>query len=912
MSLPTHQSHPTRHTVAVVGAGAAGALVAIHLCEAALRRNTPLTLLLVDPALAPGSGSAPGAGTAYATRDRRHRLNVPAGGMSCYPEDDTHFVRWLVRHADARTTAADFVPRGLFGSYLADALTDASARARALVTVHRVAATVTGLARQRGRTVLTFADGAELTADSCVLATGPLRSRQSWAPPGLRDSARFVPDPWAPDALAGPLASDGDVLLVGTGLTAVDVALTLDRPGRTLHAVSRGGDLPSPHAVAPLAAVPPAEPLDGLALADLRRAVQRHVRRTVRTHGDWRPALDGLRPLTARLWSALSVEERAEFLARDRSRWNTRRHRMAPATAEALARLREAGRFRPAAGQVAAVREDEPGGTGLVVTLVDGRTLRVRWVVDCTGPATDPARSPDPLHTGLLDAGLARTGPLGMGYATDPDGRLLGADASAPAPLWTLGAHRRGELWETTAVPEIRAQAARIADVLLTRAAAPRTRPAGVRPTDPMGLPLSTDPAAAEAYRTALDLLMAVRAGADEALHRALELDPGFALAHAALAALGHEGGATADVPRALADARSAVRERGDERERSLVEVVAHRVRGTGGDAALLRHLADHPRDVLALGMAVPTIAFSGVTDLQDYAYRLVGRIAPEHDGHWFHTSLLAFIRQEQGDFAAAEQLADRALGVEPAAGHAVHALTHVHYERGNHEEGRRWLDAWIDRHGLGTAHHAHFSWHAGLHELALDDASAVRERWYSQLSPSRVSGVRALVDSASFLWRARLADRWHGATPVTAVLDSIGRESLERPATAFVALHSAMALASAGDLVGLHRLRRHAAWHTDPVQHEVIAPLCDAMTAVVEERWGDAADTLTALRPTLRRAGGSAAQREVVEETLIHALTAAGRYADAERLLRTRLDRRPSPLDRRRVRSLPRHLPTA
>ena len=911
MSLPTHQSLEPRHTVAVVGAGAAGTLVAIHLCEAAHRRGSRLEILLVDPT------GAPGTGTAYATRDPRHRLNVPAGGMSCYPDDGTHFVRWLVRHANTRSTAADFVPRGLFGSYLADTLVDASARARPSVAVRHVAAAVTDIRRQGGRMALVLADGTELGADSCVLATGPLRSRQGWAPPELRRSPQFVPDPWAPDALTRLLAADGDILLVGSGLTAVDVALTLDRPGRTIHAVSRGGELPRPHAVAPLAPLPPDGPLLGLPLADLRRAVHRHVGRTIRAHGDWRPAVDGLRPLTAQLWSGLSDADRAEFLARDHSRWNTLRHRMSPATAESLQRLRDAGRFVPATGRVEAVRPLPDGAEGadrrpgLVVALNGGRTLRVRWVVDCTGPATDPARSADPLHTGLLDSGLARTGPMRIGYATDPDGRLLGTGDTTPAPLWTLGAHRRGELWESTAVPEIRVQAARLAGALLD-GVTPRTRPAARRPTDQLGLPLSTHPEAATAYCTALEDLMAVRAGSEEALRQAVELDPGFALAHAALAALGHEGGAHVDVPRALADARTAVRERGDERERSMVEVVAQRILGAGGDAALLRHLTDHPRDVLALGMAVPTIAFSGVADLQEDAYQLVERTAPDHDGHWFHTSLLAFIRQEQNDFAAADRLARHALAAEPAAGHAAHALTHVYYEQGDHREGLRWLDAWIDRHGQGTAHHAHFSWHAGLHELALDDAAAVRRRWHSQLSPSRVHGIRALVDSASLLWRARLADRWPGATPIEAVLDSIGQETLEQPGSAFVALHSAVALAAAGDLVGLHRLHRHAAWHSDPVQSEVIAPLCDAMSAAVEGRWGEAADTLTALRPLARRVGGSAAQREVVEETLLRALTASGRYADAELLLRERLDRRPSALDLRRAQQLRAGVPTA
>ncbi len=895
------QAHQDQHTVAVIGAGAAGTLVAIHLCEIARRRRTRLELLLVDPAEQVGTGAA------FATQDSRHRLNVTADKMSCYPDDASHFLRWLTRHGNAKATATEFAARGDFGAYLSDTLSDASARART-VTLRHIRGQVTDCAWHGKQAALRLADRSVVRADSVVLATGPQAASGSWAPEELRGSHRFVPDAWAPGALDGPLSYGGDVLLVGTGLTAVDVALTLGRDDRTIHAVSRSGTLPAAHAVTPLAPVAPPGSLDGLPLSRLRRDVYRHVRRTLRCHGDWRPALDGLRPLTARLWSALPDGDRAEFLTRDRSLWNSHRHRMAPATAEAIARLQESQRLRVSAGQVATVRSTETGeGTdpgALSVTLDNGRTLKVGWVVDCTGPAARLAESTDPLDHGLLASGLAAPGPLGIGYATDPDGRLVGGDTVAGPPMWTLGAHRRGELWESTAIPEIRGQAAGIAKVLLDEAAPLPPAPARRRPVDNLGEPLSTDPSAAATYRIGLQHLMKVRSGADRAFLQAVELDPGFALAHAALAMLGHEGGAEVDVPRALADAQRAVRERGDARERGLVDVITRRIQGPAGDgdAALLQHIGDHPRDALALSMAVPTIAFSGVTDLRDDAYELVERTAPAHAGHWFHTSLLAFIRQELGAFDEAGSLARRALASEADSGHAVHALAHVHYECGDHQDGLRWLDSWIGDHGQGATHGAHFAWHAALHELALDDATAVRRRWSVQLAPPQVRGIRALVDSVSMLWRAQLTGQWTGAVPIAEVLSEVANETLERPVTPFTALHSVIALTAAREICALHRLGRYAAQHSDPVHREVIHPLCEAMAAVAEERWNDAAPALQALLPALPRVGGSAAQREVIEETLLYALASAGRCTEADRLLQDRLDRRSSPLDHRRL----------
>ncbi|MFE5934666.1 FAD/NAD(P)-binding protein [Streptomyces sp. NPDC056470] len=904
---PTVPGRP-RPTVAVVGAGAAGALVAVQLCETAARRRITLDLVLVDPAAEAGRG------TAYSTEVPEHRLNVPVGGMSCYPDDPGHFRRWLCRHGESTVTERDFAPRHRFGSYLADTLGRAIITAHGTVAVRRLrtrAIRCTDTAD--GRFALRLADGGTVTADTVVLATGPAAGTARWAPEGLRGSERFVPSPWAPGALdrVGP---DDDVLLVGAGLTAVDLALVLDRPGRTVHALSRSGLLPRPHAVAPLPPVPAPPGLTALPLHRLRTALRLHFAASLRDHGDWRPALDGLRPAIAALWQGLTDEERAEFLERDATRWNVHRHRMAPATAETVARARAARRLRVHSGRIAAARTTDDGR--IAVALADGRELTAGWVVDCTGPGlrTDPAD--DPLWGGLLADGLAAPGPLGIGVATDA-GRLRDAHGGTGRPLFTLGAPRRGELWETTAIPEIRAQAREIAEsVLAPLTPAPqRTRR---RPTDQFGLPLSTHAAAAAAFRSGLGRVVTVRAKAAEAFARATALDPGFALGHAALALLGHECGADLDVSRELADAQRSVAERGDERERSFVDVVTRRIRahdaggradgegGADGDRALVAHLDRYPGDAFALSIAVPTIAFSGVGDIDGtLARRIVEHTAPAYDGHWFPTSLLAFVRQEQGRIDEAGALATAALAVEPASGHAVHALTHVHYESGDHRAGRDWLDGWIGGQGRGAVHRAHFSWHVALHELALDDSEAVRRRWFAQLAPRQVNGVRALVDSGSLLWRARMTRNWTGAVPVDGVLDAVERDLLERPATAFTALHGAVALTAAGDLPALRRLRTHACG-ADPVQREVIAPLCRALEAVLEEQWTTAVEGLRALQPALRRVGGSAAQREIVEETLLYALLEAGQSDAARHLLEERLDRRASPLDRRRLADLP------
>ena len=892
---------PASPIVAVVGAGAAGTLTAIHLVDRAVRADRALDLILVDPRPEPGRG------VAYATPDRRHLLNVPAGGMSALPDDPGHLVDWLRAHGHADATPADFVPRADYGRYLQDTLADAVCKAPAVTLEHRCQR-VRHARPVPGGVHLALADGSVLTADAMVLAPGIFAPGTAWTPAALATSDRFVADPWAPGALERLASVDGDVLLVGTGLTMVDVALSLARPGRTLHAVSRRGRVPATH---PTKAKPPTPaPSAQLAavaagrtpadLDDLRTLVRDTVVAAVRETGDWRPAFDTLRPLTAALWSCLGPDERADFLSTDAAWWDLHRHRMPPSTAAAVARMRADDSLRVGSDEVLAAEETKDG---LDVVLASGRRLAVGAVVNCTGPQGDVRRVADPLIDDLLAGGTAVPGPLGLGLRTH-GGRVVDASGAHDAPVWTLGAMRRGELFETTAVPEIRAQAAAVAASVAAELFAPAVPRAPRRARDVMGLPLTTTPEAAAAFNRGLDAVMRVQSGAAEAFTEAAALDPGFALAHGALAMLGHEGGGDSiDVRRSLDAARAAARDHGTDRERSLVAVVDARVRDCrgGGAAALVRHVHAHPRDVLAVSAAVPTIAFSGVTDVQQEAWDLVEGIGPAYAGHWWHRSLLAFVRQDQQRYDEAGVLSEEVLALEPAAGHAVHARTHVFYETGAHVAGLRWLDPWITTCGRQATHRAHFSWHAALHELSTGDTEAVRRRYAEQLAPPVVTGVRGLVDSASLLWRCELAGSWRGELPVADVLEHAGAELVERPATPFTAMHSAVALTAAGDALRMRRLRTHAAGSTDPVLRSVVAPLCDGLIAVVEQRFDDAVRLIRPLLGRLTPIGGSLAQREVVEDTYLYALVGAGRCEEAVALIDARLDRRPSPLDLRR-----------
>jgi hypothetical protein len=402
--------------------------------------------------------------------------------------------------------------------------------------------------------------------------------------------------------------------------------------------------------------------------------------------------------------------------------------------------------------------------------------------------------------------------------------------------------------------------------------------------------------AAAEAYNAGVGRLLRVRGGATELVAKSVAVDPTFALGHAALALLGYEFCAPVDV---RARMRAALRHarHATERERSHVYAAVRHVRGDS--APLLRHLRDYPADALLLSVAVPTIAFAGVTTIPEESWAIVQAAAPAFGDDWWLAGLLGFIRQEQGRWDDAMRLATRSLSEVPDAGHAAHARTHVHYETGDHSAGLRWLDGWISGAGIDTEHGAHFSWHAALHELSLGDHRAVARRYDSQLAPPAVTGCRALVDSASLLWRWALTPGVDAVPDAEDVLSVVEADLVDTPPSPFVALHAAVALTAAGDVNRLADLSRWAGAQPDPTYAEAVVPLADSLAALASGRPGEAADQLSRMRSAVVRLGGSDAQREVVEDTLIAALLAAGRHAEAIRLLDARLDRRPSPRDR-------------
>ncbi len=448
--------------VAIVGGGFSGAATAFHLLRGA---RSPIEVVLVDTAARVGRGLA------YSTSSEHHLLNVPAGRLGLDPADESHFHAWLRQQGQA-FGAHDFVPRHWLGAYVRDALRD-TAETRSLqgARLRLVDGRATRLTQDAGAHVVHLADGATLQADHVVLATGhgPPRPPRfdgsaTWFDPGM------VVDPWR---AATPPSSPGDVLLVGTGLTAIDVVSQWTAAGYAgrFHLLSRRGLLPQPHRANETKPPPGPAPLDGLLDAPSLRRLVASLRATARdanagTGADWRDLMASLRPGTPSLWRGLDDRDRRRFLRHLQPFWDVHRHRVAPSVHAALTTAIAAGRVQIHAGRLQRVDRRPPGSFDATWRPREASTttsIAVQAIVNCTGPTTAACDPDDPLLSTLLRSGMVASDDLGLGLAFDDQSRLLDARGAAATRLHYVGPMLKASRWEAVAVPELRVQARDVA-----------------------------------------------------------------------------------------------------------------------------------------------------------------------------------------------------------------------------------------------------------------------------------------------------------------------------------------------------------------------------------------------------------------------------------------------------------------
>lgn len=444
--------------VAVIGAGFSGTMAALQLL-AHLPPERPVVLC--------EQADTFGRGLAYATGNPDHLLNLRASNMSAFPDRPGDFEAWLAR-ADLDpeeatgvrvTPAGTFAARGLYGRYLSELLTRAVTERGSALRLRLLNDRIVDLEPEGDGFLLRTAGGRSRRVAGAVLAIGNL--------PGLGGvRSRHRIDPWAIERF-GRLDPDRPILIVGTGLTMVDAVAALRRhgfPGRIV-ALSRRGLLPRPHAATAPWPLPDLAPEVRASLRRLVAQIRREIAIAQAEGVGWRGVIDSLRPAIDPLWRGLPMPEKARFLRHLRPFWDVHRHRTAPPAAEAIAQEIARGTLAVMAGRVVSVVDHAARATVAIRLRGAEQTLaiEVQGLLDATGFGR-VAETNDPLVRNLIARKLAQGGPFGFGLDATADYRIVG-----PRPagrLWALGPLLRGVLWECTAVPDIRNEAADLARIV--------------------------------------------------------------------------------------------------------------------------------------------------------------------------------------------------------------------------------------------------------------------------------------------------------------------------------------------------------------------------------------------------------------------------------------------------------------
>lgn len=441
--------------IAVIGGGYSGAMTAVHLLR---QRIAGLKVTIIEPRQELGKGLA------YSTSCPEHLLNVPAFGMSALPDEPDHFLNWA-RNRDNTVSRESFVPRKTFGEYLLTLISAELSKAEQMnTTVEHVHSRVIDIKKSDQAFRLILTDGESVEADFVVLAIGNLSGkRPAWLNGIGMDCPGYIHDPWYPGAIEN-IAADEDLLIVGTGLTAVDKIIELKRNGHTgrIFALSRHGLFPRLHFEKCQGMVQPLASSSSSALGGLTILRQQIADIAPSPDGDtWRRVIDGLRSTTQKWWQSISLREQRRFLSHLITYWDVHRHRMAPEIGQKVESTRNSGQLETLAGRILSIVEQN-GQLNVTVRergKADPISFKVSRVINCTGPQSSLKHVDSPLLANLVYQGLVAPHRLGTGIAARADGQVLDKEGNEVSGLFAIGPLLKAELLESVAVPELRQQA---------------------------------------------------------------------------------------------------------------------------------------------------------------------------------------------------------------------------------------------------------------------------------------------------------------------------------------------------------------------------------------------------------------------------------------------------------------------
>jgi len=384
-------------------------------------------------------------------------------------------------------------------------------------------------------------------------------------------------------------------------------------------------------------------------------------------------------------------------------------------------------------------------------------------------------------------------------------------------------------------------------------------------------------------------------------LDRALDITPDFTMAFVFKAYLNLLGTEPEGVDEARVCLQKAVLCPATEREKAHVKAVTLLVGGRWREAGrVLEDISiEFPLDILALQAGHLVDFYTGNSRmLRDRIARAFPSWNSDLPGYHSILSMYAFGLEEFGEYDKAEALGREAVAINPRDGWGQHAVAHVLEMQGRTEEGINWMKHNSAAWSADSFFQVHNWWHLALFHLDQENFTQVFSLYDGPIYGEKSAVVLDLIDASALLWRLQLlgvnvGNRWSMLTeqwqPITT-----------KSGYAFNDFHAALALTARGDSQGLEQLleqQNHAILLQADNAHfiqDVGRPLIMGLKSFALENYSDTVQRFRDVREIAHRFGGSHAQRDIIDLTLLEAAVRAGDKCLATALLNERLAKKP------------------
>ncbi len=452
--------------IGIIGGGFTGMMTAVHLIEKSVACE--VTIFNDEETFTRG--------IAYNPYSDQHLLNVITSKMSAYPAHPDHFLDWVMeqpdfRGKDSKLIANDFMPRSLYGKYLTAIWNNTLRNADGQCIVRNIGSQVADLDVNESSVTLMLENGTHMEFDYCVITSGNNVPRNPRIKsPKFYESPNYFQNPWKEESVLE--LTEKPVLIVGNGLTMVDTVLSLIEQGfkGDIHSISPNGFNILPHRHIGMKYTKLGEEItERMTLLELVSLANKHIKIAGEDGITAEPVIDSFRPYTQKLWQNFTQREKSVFMARLRHLWGTARHRIPMHSFEKLRQLQSNGQLHIHSGSLIDINEIAEGITVEYHDRKDGcaKTMTVGRIINCTGPESDFAKLEGGFLKNCVQNNILKQDALKLGVVTDVTSfGIIGPDNVPYTNLFTIGSNLRGELWESTAVHDLREQAQKLAENL--------------------------------------------------------------------------------------------------------------------------------------------------------------------------------------------------------------------------------------------------------------------------------------------------------------------------------------------------------------------------------------------------------------------------------------------------------------